>query len=162
MMLRKRAWDMMRDEYPTVRDDASLAETIRVMREAMVDAPDSQVVIVKTKGGKLKGTINLWQLFKAVKQSVLKDENLKADGVVDWDQQFANACLICTQLRLDEYLITNPPLLKPNDPILVVLDVFLKSRRDWALVMEGDQVMGVVYVTDVYREMTRDMVQVFK
>lgn len=67
MMLRKRAWDMMRDEYPTVQDDASLAETIRVMREAMVDAPDSQVVVVKNKGGKLVGTINLWKLFKAVK-----------------------------------------------------------------------------------------------
>ena len=123
---------------------------------------DSQVVVVKTKSGRLKGAINLWKLFKAVKQSVLKDDNLKADGQVDWDQQFANACLICTQLRLDEHIITDPPLLRPNDPILVVLDVFLKSRRDWALVVEGEKVMGVVYVTDVYREMTRDMVQIFK
>ncbi len=162
MMLRKRAWDMMRDEFPTVQEDASLAETIRVMREAMVDAPDSQVVVVLTKSGKLKGTINLWKLFKAVKQSVLKDENLKQDGEVDWDQQFANACLICTQMRLDDYLIKNPPVLKPNEPILLVLDTFLKSRRDWALVMEGDRVMGVVYVTDVYREMTRDMMKMFK
>ncbi|WP_319470943.1 CBS domain-containing protein [uncultured Pseudodesulfovibrio sp.] len=162
MMLRKRAWDMMRDEFPTVQEDASLAETIRVMREAMVDAPDSQVVVVLTKSGKLKGTINLWKLFKAVKQSVLKDENLKQDGEVDWDQQFANACLICTQMRLDDYLIKNPPVLKPNEPILLVLDTFLKSRRDWALVMEGDRVMGVVYVTDVYREMTRDMMKIFK
>ncbi|MBG0789465.1 MAG: CBS domain-containing protein [Desulfovibrionaceae bacterium] len=162
MMLRKRAWDMMRDEFPTVQEDASLAEAIRVMREAMVEAPDSQVVVVQNKGGKLVGTINLWKLFKAVKQSVLKDENLKADGNVDWDQQFANACLICTQERLENSLIKDPPTLKPNDPILVVLDVFLKSRRDWALVMESDKVMGVVYVTDVYREMTRDMVQIFK
>lgn len=162
MMLRKRAWDMMRDEFPTVPDDASLAEAIRVMREAMVEAPDSQVVVVLNKGGKLAGTINLWKLFKAVKQSVLKDDNLKADGAVDWDQQFANACLICTQERLEKYLITDPPVLKPNDPILVVLDVFLKSRRDWALVVEADKVMGVVYVTDVYREMTRDMIHLFK
>lgn len=162
MMLRKRAWDMMRDDFPTVQEDASLAEAIRVMREAMVDAPDSQVVVVLTKSGKLAGTINLWKLFKAVKQSVLKDENLKVDGEVDWDQQFANACLICTQMRLHDHLIKNPPVLKPNEPILLVLDTFLKSRRDWALVMEGDKVMGVVYVTDVYREMTRDMVQVFK
>ena len=161
MMLRKRAWDMMRDDFPTVQEDASLAEAIRVMREAMVDAPDSQVVVVQNKGGKLVGAINLWKLFKAVKQSVLKDENLKADGEVDWDQQFANACLICTQLRLDEHLIKNPPVLKPNEPILLVLDTFLKSRRDWALVVEGEKVMGVVYVTDVYRDMTRDMVKLF-
>ena len=161
MRLRKGAWDMMRDEFPTVQDDASLAEAIRVMRAAMVDAPDSQVVVVINKAGKLVGAINLWKLFKAVKKSVLKDENLKIDGNVDWDQQFANACLICTQLRLDDYLIKNPPLLKPNEPILLVLDTFLKSRRDRALVVESDEFMGVVYVTDVYREMTRDMVQVF-
>ncbi|BCS88342.1 CBS domain-containing protein [Pseudodesulfovibrio sediminis] len=162
MMLRKRAWDMMRDEFPTVQEDASLAETIRVMREAMVEAPDSQVVVVLNKSGKLAGTINLWKLFKAVKKSVLKDENLLSNAGVDWDQQFANACLICTQMRLEDSLMKNPPILKPNDPILVVLDIFLKSRRDWALVMEGEKVMGVVYVTDVYREMTRDMVQIFK
>lgn len=161
MMLRKRAWDMMRDEFPTVQEDASLAETIRVMRKAMVNDPDSQVVVVKSKGGKLVGAINLWKLFKAVKQSVLKDDNLISAGDVDWDQQFANACLICTQMRLDDYIIRNPPILKPNEPILLVLDTFLKSRRDWALVVEGERVMGVVYVTDVYREMTRDMVQVF-
>jgi len=161
MMLRKRAWDMMRDDFPVVQEDASLAEAIRVMRKSMVEAPDSQVVVVQSKAGKLVGAINLWKLFKAVKKSVLKDENLKVDGNVDWDQQFANACLICTQMRLDDYLIKSPPILKPNEPILLVLDAFLKSRRDWALVVEGDRVMGVVYVTDVYREMTRDMVQVF-
>lgn len=161
MMLRKRAWDMMRDEFPVVQEDASLAETIRVMRASMKEHPDSQVVVVQSKGGKLVGAINLWKLFKAVKQSVLKDDNLKLDGEVDWDQQFANACLICTQMRLDDYIIRNPPILKPNEPILLVLDTFLKSRRDWALVVEGGRVMGVVYVTDVYREMTRDMVQIF-
>lgn len=162
MMLRKRAWDMMRDDFPTVEDDATLAETIRIMRQSMVEAPDSQVVIVNDKRGRLVGTVNLWKLFKAVKQSVLKDENLRTDGNVDWDQQFKNACLICTQMPLEDYLIKSPPILKPNDPILVVLDVFLKSRRDWALVTEGEKVIGVVYVTDVYREMTRDMVQIFK
>ncbi|MBI9079504.1 MAG: CBS domain-containing protein [Pseudodesulfovibrio sp.] len=162
MMLRKRAWDMMRDEYPTVRNDASLAEAIRIMRSAMKEAPDSQVVVVTDKAGKLVGVINLWNLFKAVKQSVLKDENLKTDGEIDWDQQFANACLICTQLRLDDYIIKNPPVLKPNEPTLLMLDLFLKSKRDWALVVEGNKVMGIVYVTDLYREMTRDMVQIFK
>lgn len=162
MMLRKRAWDMMRDDFPIVQEDASLAEAIRIMREAMVETPDSQMVVVQNKSGKLVGAINLWKLFKAVKLSVLKDENLKTDGEVDWDQQFANACLICTQLRLDDYIIKDPPILKPNEPILLVLDTFLKSRRDWALVVEGDKVMGVVYVTDVYREMTRDMIKFFK
>ncbi|WP_419786898.1 HPP family protein [Pseudodesulfovibrio sp.] len=161
MMLRKRAWDMMRDDFPVVHEDASLAEAIRVMREAMVEAPDSQVVVVQNKGGKLVGAINLWKLFNAVKQSVLKDENLKAAGEVDWDQQFANACLICTQMRLGEHLIKDPPTLRPNEPILLVLDTFLKTRRDWALVEESGKVMGVVYVTDVYREMTRDMVTFF-
>ena len=161
MMLRKRAWDMMRDEFPTLREDASLAEAIRVMRQAMVEAPDSQALVVLTKSGKLKGVVNLWKLFKAVKGCVLNDDNLITNAEVDWDQQFASACLSFTQERLDEHLIKKPPVLKPNDPILVVLDTFLKARRDWALVMEGDRVSGVVYVTEVYREMTQDMVKKF-
>ncbi|WP_243544083.1 CBS domain-containing protein [Pseudodesulfovibrio tunisiensis] len=161
MMLRKRAWDMMRDDFPTVRDDASLAEAIRVMRESMKETPDNQAVVVLNRNDKLVGVVTIWDLFRAVKSSVLKDEYLHDDGEVDWDQQFANACLICTQMRLDDYMVTEPTLLKPNDPVLLVLDSFLKKKRAWALVEEGGRIMGIVYATDVYREMTRDMVRAF-
>lgn len=161
MMLRKRAWDMMRDEFASVQEDASLATAIRVMRESMKENPENYVVVVKTKGGKFVGVVSIWSILRAVKQSVLKDENLKNVGETDWDQAFKSACLICTQMRLDEYIERDVPVLKPNDPALFILDRFLKLKRNWAVVEEGGKIMGVVYASDLYREMTRDMVELF-
>ncbi|WP_147822211.1 CBS domain-containing protein [Salidesulfovibrio onnuriiensis] len=161
MMLRKRAWDMMRDEFATVQEDASLAEAIRVMRDSMSESPENTAVVVKNKAGKLAGVISIWSILKAVEKSVLKDENLRQVGETDWDQAFKNACLICTQLRLDEYIERDVPVVKPNDPALLVLDHFLKRKRHWAVVEEGGRTMGIINIADLYREMTRDMIQLF-
>ncbi|KAB1442147.1 HPP family protein [Pseudodesulfovibrio senegalensis] len=161
MMLRKRAWDMMRDDFAAVREDASLAEAIRVMRESMKEHPENYVVVVKNKAGKLVGVVSIRSVLTAVKKSVLKEENLKQVGETDWDQAFRDACLICTQMRLDDYIERNIPVLRPNDPALVVLDNFLKDKNHWGVVVEGGKVIGVVYIADLYREMTRDMVKLF-
>ncbi len=161
MMLRKRAWDMMRDEFASVQEDASLAEAVRVMRDSMQEHSENYAVVVKNKAGKFVGVVSIRSILTAVKQSVLKDENLKQVGETDWDQAFRDACLICTQTRLDEFIERDVPVLKPNDAALVVLDRFLKRKCHWAIVAEGGKVMGVVYISDLYREMTRDMVQIF-
>jgi len=161
MMLRKRAWDMMHDEFAMVQDDASLAEAIRVMRDAMAESPENTAVVVKDKAGKLVGVITIWSILRAVEKSVLKDENLRQVGETDWDQAFKNACLICTQLRLDDYIERDVQIVKPNDPALLVLEHFLKRKRHWAVVVEGGRIMGVINISDLYREMTRDMIHLF-
>lgn len=49
MLLRKRAWDMMREDFATIDESASLAEGIRTLRDSMKTAPDNSVVVVKRK-----------------------------------------------------------------------------------------------------------------
>lgn len=160
MMLRKRAWDIMRDEFPSVQEDGSMAECVRQLRDTIRDNPDNFVVIVTTKGGKLAGAVSIWKVMQALKQAVLEDENIKNFDKVDWDQAVRNACLTCTQQRLEDYIETDVPKVKPNDAILVLHDVMAKTRKSWCLVVEGGKVMGVVFLSDVYREMTRDMLRV--
>ncbi len=45
--------------------------------------------------------------------------------------------------------------------MLVVLEIFRKKKRTWALVQEGGNIIGVVLLSDAYREVTRDLVQQF-
>lgn len=161
MMLRKRAWDMMRDDFAVIRDDANLAVAVRTMRESMSESPENTALIVTNKAGKLVGVVSIWSILKALEKSVLKDENLKNVGETDWDQAFRNACLVCTQVRLDDYVERDVQVVRPSDPVLVVLEHFLRRKRHWAVVTEGSRIMGIITISDLYREMTRDMIHIF-
>lgn len=161
MMLRKRVWDMMRDEFAAVQEDASLAEAIRALRKSMKDHPENYVVVVKNKAGKFVGLVSIRSILRAIKDVVLKEEELKDPDNTDWDQAFKAASLVCTQIRLEEYIERDVPILKPKDDALVVLDQFLKRHWHWAVVEESNKIIGVVFISDLYREMTREMEQVF-
>ena len=161
MLLRKRAWDMMREEFATVDQDGSLADVITAVRESMKESPENHAVVVLGRNKKFKGIISIWSVLKAVEGTVLKDENLKLSEDTDWDKAFARACKICTSTDLEDHLELNVPRVKPNDPLLMVLETFLKSKTSWAVVEEGSRVIGMLYVGDVYRDLSRDMVKAF-
>jgi len=49
MLLRKRAWDIMNEEFSTIAESASLSEAVRSLRDSMKEAPDNHIVVVKKK-----------------------------------------------------------------------------------------------------------------
>ena len=51
MLFRKRAWDLMREDFATVDESASLAEAVRALRESQKKAPENNVVLVMGKSG---------------------------------------------------------------------------------------------------------------
>ncbi len=161
MLLRKRAWDMMREDFATIDESASLAEGIRTLRDSMKTAPDNSVVVVKKKNGSLRGVASIWTLLKAVEDQVLKDEDLSLTEETDWDRAFKRAGTACCSASLEDHIEEEVAILKPTDPMLVVLEIFRKKKRSWALVQEGGKIIGVVLLGDLYRELTRDLVTQF-
>jgi len=165
MLFRKRAWDLMREDFAWVDEAASLAEVVRVMRESQQSSPQNNVVLIMTSAsGKpvaLKGAVSIWNVMKAVDECVLRDPDLKIVRESDFDKTFARASAACTHTALAGHMEPDVPLLRPNDPLPVVLDLFLRKRRGWAVVEENGKVLGVVLVSDLYREMTNDMVDAF-
>ncbi|MES9996062.1 CBS domain-containing protein [Desulfovibrio aminophilus] len=161
MLLRKRAWDMMREDFPSIREDDTLAEAIRALTAAMKESPENHTVVVLKKNGAFRGVTTIWNVLKTVQTTVLKDDALKNIEESDWDQTFARACTVCTQTGLEAHLETDVAMLKPGDALLTVLDKFLAKKRGYAVVEEGDRVIGIVYAGDLFREIARDMVRAF-
>lgn len=160
MLFRKRAWDLMRDEFATVHESASLAEAVRVLRESQKKAPENNVVLVMgASGGKevLKGAVSVWTVLAALDENVLRDPELKVAREGDFDKAFARASAVCTHTPLDTHMEPEVPTLKPNDPMPVVLELFLRRRRGWAVVQENGKVLGVILVADLYRELSGDI-----
>ncbi|MBU1230167.1 MAG: CBS domain-containing protein [Proteobacteria bacterium] len=164
MLFRKRAWDLMREEFAWVDESASLAEVVRVLRASQVLHPENNVVLVLGKSGgqdrALKGAVSVWKVLEAVDECVLRDPELKVVQASDFDKTFARACAVCTHTALSGHLEPDVPVLKPGDPLPVVLELFLRKKRGWAVVEENGKVLGVVLVADLYRELSSDMVGV--
>jgi CBS domain-containing protein len=165
MLFRKRAWDLMREEFAWVDESASLAEVVRALRESQKANPENNVVLVLAKSGtesrKLKGAVSVWKVLEAVDECVLRDPELKVARESDFDKTFARASAVCIHTSLSGYMEADVPVLKPSDPLPVVLELFLRKRRGWAVVEENGKVLGVVLVADVYREVSADMVGAF-
>lgn len=151
----------MNEDFSTIEDSASLAEAVLSLRDSMKEVPDNHVVVVKKKNGSLRGVVSIWTMLKAVEDLVLKDEDLTLTEETDWDRAFKRAGTACCSAALDGHIEEDVAILKPTDPMLVVLEIFRKKKRTWALVQEGGNIIGVVLLSEVYREVTRDLVQQF-
>ena len=151
MLLRKRAWDIMRDEYASVREDASMSETIRVLRESRTKQPDNAFVLVFSKTDRFVGVVSMWNLVQGIGPCLLK-ATATEEAEVDWDKAFSMACRNCSTIGIKDFLQTDVPILKPNDPMGRVLEILLDYRRGRAVVEEGGRIIGVVLLADLFRE----------
>lgn len=161
MLLRKRAWDLMREDFPSISENATLAEAIRVLREAMKDHPENHTVVVLRKNGSYRGVVTIWNALRAVQNTVLRDDALKNVEDTDWDKAFARACAVCCQTGLAGHMEEDLAVLKPGDLLLTVLDQFLAKKRGFAVVEEGDRVIGVIHAGDLFHEIATDMIKSF-
>lgn len=160
MLLRKRAWDIMREEFAFVREDASLAEAVGVLRELRGKQPDASFILVFDKNDKFLGILSMWNLIQSIGTMIMADRTPQrvvdplTGNEVDWDRAFSQACRSCANVRIADSLQLDVPVLKPNDPLARVLEVFLDYRRGRAVVEEGGRIIGVVCVADLFKEIS--------
>ena len=151
MLVRKRVWDIMRSDFAVVREDASLSEAIGALRDIRGRQPDGSFVLVFSKSEKFLGILSMWNLIQGIGPCLLKGSVLDGNEV-DWDRAFSVACRSCAQVRITDCLQHDIPMLKPNDPLARVLEVFLDYRRGRAVVEEGGRIIGVVVLADLFQE----------
>lgn len=153
MLLRKRVWDIMREEFACVKEDASLAEAIAALRDIRAKQSDAACILVFAGGGQLLGVLSIWSLLQGIGPCLLKGASLSGSDV-DWDNAFSQACRSCAQVRITDCLRQDVPVLKPTDPVARILEVFMDYHRDLAVVEEGGRIIGVVTIADVFHELT--------
>ncbi len=158
MILRKRAWDVMREDFEVVQETAALGEVMQKLRERLKEQPEAHLMVVTTENGKLAGVITAWDVLRAAEDCVLKEKVNDADEA-DWDAAFGRACTICCGIPVKNILHKDTPSVKPGAPLLLVLNELVKSRRNWMVVEEGDKPIGIILIGDLFREITREMVK---
>ncbi|MFP4168605.1 MAG: HPP family protein [Desulfonatronovibrionaceae bacterium] len=156
MLLRMRAWDIMREEFPRVQDDASLTQVIKEMNKVRRQQPDINCGLVFTSRDEYVGVVSMWNILQAMGPCLLKSTGF-TERDVDWDQAFNRACRLCSQVRLKDFVQKDVPVVKPNDPLARIMEIFLDYRRGRAIVAEGGRIMGLILLSDLYKEIARDV-----
>ena len=155
MLLRERAWDVMRTDMVTVSENMSLRDAAKALRAAMKTQADRACAVVLSEAGGFKGVVTAWWLLLYMEQCALRDAP-RLDSGRQADDAFRTVCRKCFSVRAGEMVERDVPVVKPQDPLFVVLEAMLSSRRRWAVVMEGDKVLGVIAAEDVFLQLDFD------
>jgi CBS domain-containing protein len=155
MLVRERAWDVMRVDLVTVLESDSLHQVALSLREAMKDQPGKACALVLSESGEFKGVITAWWLLLSLEQSAM-DDALKPGEGPDFEARFRIAGRKCFSRRAGEVVEHDVPVVRPQDPLFVVLGAMLASRRRWAVVMEGGKLLGAIAAEDLFMEMDWD------
>jgi len=157
MLLRKRAWDIVREDYASVPESANMLETVRALTEAQQRHPGLDAVVVLGPEGVFRGLVSMDDLLAAMERNVFRDKGLDGTRGADWDEAFRRACLTCSEVRAADLLRQDEPAMHPNDPLIMVVEFFLDRRGNTAVVREGERVLGVVLKTDAFAEVGREV-----
>jgi predicted transcriptional regulator len=157
MLMRKRAWDIMRDDVTIVNEDVDFMDLIRALYRGLETDSDNHIAVVQDADGTLQGVISMWNVMRKLEECIFGDETLLELTDQDWDRAFAMACRSCAAKGIGSLVETKVPKVQPNDPLITVVADFLRHRRGWALVCDGDKVLGVIFKADIFKEVGRDV-----
>jgi CBS domain-containing protein len=162
MLMRKRVWDVMRTDFVSVSEDAGLIHVIKALHRGLKEHPANNFVLVfsdEPAGGEQQGTfrglVTMWNVLQALGPCLLKDISLWKD--VDWDEAYHGGLRSCTRVGIRDVLQRDMPRVKPSDPLVRIMELFLDYRRGRAVVEDGGRILGVILLNDIFQEIAEDI-----
>lgn len=156
MLLRTRAWDIVREEYPVMKEASSLADAMRELNA--VSDSGCLCALVMDDNGRLKGAVSMWDTVRFMEDNLLRGDALRGLDENRFEQMYANACKVAGSTSVKDVMDKNPTVVAPDEPLLVVLEDFVKRGRSYAVVKEGPRVLGVIMIADIFKEISGQIV----
>ncbi len=156
MLYRKRAWDIMRSEFPRVKEDAALSQVIEVLEKSLAHNPENNCLVVTTLENKFAGVITKWNIIQAMGPDLLK-KTVKIKDEENYEKAFKLACQLGGQSGIKKIIQKSIPRIRPNDTLSRIIEAFLDYGQEKAVVEEGEKIIGVVVLADVYKEIVRNI-----
>ena len=153
-MIRKRAFDAMRTDILTVDAGDTLDTVSEKLARHLEKSPDMDAVAVM-RLGRFFGIVSLRTLLGDLNDCAL-DASLRTSlGDDDFESTYREATRHCMARRAAEAARRDIPRVAPADPLHLVLDAMIKADSRFAVVLEGDRVLGLVPLGEIFREMRR-------
>ncbi|MCL1916030.1 MAG: CBS domain-containing protein [Desulfovibrionaceae bacterium] len=153
MLMRKRAWDIVREDYVRVKRESSLVEVMRLLLDCLKSG-DGCLCALVFEGAHLLGAISVWDAVRFMHATLRQAGLTREADEVDFEDLFRVACRVGADTKVTEIMDTAYTELSPDLPIPLIMEKFVKKGRDCAVVKEGARVLGVILIQDIFVELT--------
>jgi len=154
-MLRKRAFDALRTDVLVVDAGESLEVVASKLQKHLVKSPDLDAVVVMRQG-RFLGVVSLRTLLGDLNDCAL-DASLRTSlGDDDFEETYRSACRHCMSRKASDAARRDVPTVAATDSLHLVLDAMIKVDSRFAVVLEGERLLGLVPLGEIFREMRRE------
>lgn len=153
--------------YPYIDCKKSVGDAFRVFREQFDAGIEYRNILVLTEKGELLGIISMFDLIRAILPPFLRDitgvyqgavrESVDLSGL--WQEHFKEISSRELQKRLEDIVQPISYFVRLRDPALKALFYMVKEGKALIPVVEEGKVIGVVRFLDIFREITKNIVQ---
>ncbi len=144
------ARNIMVSNYRTISADATVAEAVRVFREAGEMGGGRRIfgMMVVDEKGRLKGMLSMYDILLLLRPkhihiwADMKDINIT--GIID------TVCERARSVKVGDIMTTDVITITPDTHLFAILDIMIKKHIRRLPVMEGDRIVGIVYISDLF------------
>ncbi|MHC1789895.1 CBS domain-containing protein [Solidesulfovibrio sp.] len=154
-MLRKRAFDAMRTDVLAVDAGESLESVAGKLEQHLAASPDLDAAVVMRQGRYI-GIVSLRTLLSDLNDCALDASVRTSLGDDDFEATYRAACSHCMSRKAADAARRDVPKVAPADSLHLVLDAMIRADSRFAVVLEGDRLLGLVPLGEIFREMRRE------
>ena len=172
-MKTKLAKDLMvpLSEYATVSEDATLSEAVAALKQAQEDFDQAKyrhrAILIFDAERKIVGKVNLHAILKALEPKyddmfsdtgpshmgfTRKYQKAMFEALKLWQDPMDRICDKANQIKVKNFMVTpkESAMIEPDATLGQALHQLVLGHHQSLLVTEGEGVMGVLRLTDVY------------
>ncbi|MFP3867834.1 MAG: CBS domain-containing protein [Desulfobacteraceae bacterium] len=143
------AGDVMDTNFYTLRPQIPIAEAVKIFKKASQEK--GQIVfgmMVTDQQGKLIGMLSMYDIFLLIRPKHIHIWGEMADidvaGIID------QACQRAQSLLVGDIMTSEVITITPDTHLLAVLDIMIKKHIRRLPVLEGEKIVGMVYMSGVF------------
>ena len=154
-MLRKRAFDALRTDVLAVDAGEPLEIVAAKLQRHLEKCPDLDAAVVMRQGRYI-GIVSLRTLLADLNDCALEASLRTSLGDDDFEETYRAACRHCMARKAADAARRDIPKVSPADSLHLVLDAMIKADSRFAVVLEGERLLGLVPLGEIFREMRRE------
>jgi CBS domain-containing protein len=166
------------DQFPRISSQVTVIEAVdaleKAQREYRAEKAPQRILMVYDDSGRIVGKLSPMDIVRGLEPNYggienLKDisryglspvsiESMKEDFRL-WKKPLAELCTKAYNLKIESFVKMPSPehLVKVDDNMDHAFHLFVLTRHDSLFVMDGDEIVGLIRFSDVYREIARTM-----
>jgi Mg2+/Co2+ transporter CorC len=163
--------------FPKISNRASFYEALAALETAqekyLSGEAGQRILMVEDDEGKVMGKLSPIDLFRGLEANYDKvdaEKILTRSGLRYiwksmqeeyhlWENPFKDLCRKAAEVRVKDFIKgpSEGQCVRVDDPLTKCVHLFIMNRHDALFVLEGDEIIGLLRFSDVYKEASRTM-----